>query len=65
MRWHPPDRMNLVTSQAGAAQLLAVLGDPKAAEAMLGGGKALARCSSRATASLSVCRALAAIGGVA
>ena len=30
------------SSQAGAAQLLAVLGDPKAAEAMLGGGKALA-----------------------
>jgi hypothetical protein len=30
------------SSQAGAAQLLAVLGDPKAAEAMLGGGKAVA-----------------------
>jgi protein-tyrosine phosphatase len=30
------------SSQAGAAQLLAVLGDPKAAEAMLGGGKAFA-----------------------
>jgi protein-tyrosine phosphatase len=29
------------SSQAGAAQLMAVLGDPKAAEAMLGGGKAL------------------------
>lgn len=28
--------------QAGVAQLLAVLGDPKAAEAVLGGGKALA-----------------------
>jgi protein-tyrosine phosphatase len=30
------------SSQAGAAQLMAVLGDPKAAEAMLGGGKAIA-----------------------
>jgi protein-tyrosine phosphatase len=30
------------SSQAGAAQLLAVHGDPKAAEAMLGGGKAVA-----------------------
>jgi protein-tyrosine phosphatase len=30
------------SAQAGAAQLLAVLGDPKAAEAMLGGGKAVA-----------------------
>jgi protein-tyrosine phosphatase len=30
------------SSQAGAAQLLTVLGDPKAAEAMLGGGKAVA-----------------------
>lgn len=30
------------SSQAGAAQLLTVLGDPEAAEAMLGGGKALA-----------------------
>jgi protein-tyrosine phosphatase len=29
------------SSQAGAAQLLTVLGDPKAAEAMLGGGKSL------------------------
>jgi len=29
------------SSQAGAAQLLTVLADPKAAEAMLGGGKAL------------------------
>ena len=29
------------SSQAGAAQLLAVLGNPKAAEAMLGGGKAV------------------------
>jgi protein-tyrosine phosphatase len=39
------------SSQAGAAQLLAVLGDPKAAEAMLGGGKALALFE-EATASL-------------